>query len=85
MLFIKVSSRRELSLKSDPSQKSDLKTDLKIKIYNAIFYTRSIANEFTKKFLENFTKLYVFTHKKKKNFFKIIKMFFIKVNFFTKL
>ena len=35
--------------KTDPSQKSDLRTGPKIKNYNVIFHTRSAINEFTRK------------------------------------
>ena len=44
----------------DPSQKSDLKFDSKIKNYNVKFYTRSAANQFTRKLLKKITKLHFF-------------------------
>ena len=40
--------------------------DSKIKNYNVIFHTRSVANEFNRKLLKKFTKLHFFTENSKK-------------------
>ena len=77
-------------LKTDSSEKSAilkrtllakiryLKTDPKVKNYNAIFHTSSAANEFTRKRLKNFTKLHFF-HKNKNLFHK--NLFFFSQNY----
>ena len=44
------------------------KTGPKIKNYNVIFYTRSAANEFTRKLLQNFADLHFFPTENKKTF-----------------
>ena len=71
-------SRRKLGPKTDPSQKSatlkrifhkirDLTADPKIKNYHVIFYVRSAAKEFTRKWLINFIILHFFVKKNHKD------------------
>ena len=52
--------------------------DKEVKNFNVIFHTRSAANEFTRKCFKDFTKLHVFTEKRK-NFSTRIKILFTKI------